>query len=307
MVTAPVGQPTTGAVALPASVAGTGGSYSVPAAPVAQAEVPVAAGRSRGAGAAVAVACAVIGVAVAGVWWTHRAHLPTTAAAPTTTASPSSAPVDSADMEVVLDAKRLSDQGKYDAAHQRLAQLAPGSEARQSADFKDVEFKWATETLLLADRTPDLAAKRALLEVVAQNTSVDETVRASARDRLAALDSPGDGGGAKPAKVPQTTLRAATARPADGVVVVTTQPDTPAPVSTFVPVAPPTPSAAPQKTVQELANSTVSADWWIARRILEPKVSGGTATVEEIHLLSQICKDQHDKPCMKMCARALKR
>jgi hypothetical protein len=210
-------------------------------------------------------------------------------------------------MDVVHDAKRLSDQGKYDAAHQRLAQLAPGSDARQSTEFKDVEFKWASETLLLADRTPDPAAKRALLEVVAQSSTADDTLRSSAKDRLAALDSAGVDAGVTKVKV--ASLRGM--GKSEGAVIITNQqqpPDPPTPpVGTFAPPPPPPPSATPPPTrsVQELANSTASADWWTARRILEPKVTGGTATVDEVHLLMQVCKLQKDKPCIKQCARTL--
>ena len=79
-------------------------------------------------------------------------------------------------------------------------------------------------------------------------------------------------------------------------------------------VAPPTPTtqpdptpapAAPVRSIYDLVNSGAPADWWTARRTLEPKMTAGTATVDEIHLLSQVCKNQKDKACQKSCARAL--
>jgi hypothetical protein len=57
--------------------------------------------------------------------------------------------------------------------------------------------------------------------------------------------------------------------------------------------------------VADLANSAVSADWWTARRILEPKVLNNTATVEEVKLLHKVCLDQHDRACLKLCKLTL--
>jgi hypothetical protein len=47
------------------------------------------------------------------------------------------------------------------------------------------------------------------------------------------------------------------------------------------------------------------ADWWAARHILEPKVVGGTATLDEVRLLQQICHNQRDGRCEKMCKKKL--
>jgi serine/threonine protein kinase len=70
----------------------------------------------------------------------------------------------------------------------------------------------------------------------------------------------------------------------------------------------PQPAPIPQpatRSVADLANSTASADWWLARRVLEPKVRSGSGTVDDVHLLLKVCKDQHDGPCQKMCKRVL--
>ncbi len=299
----------TGPVNAPAAVAGTGGSYTVPAAPVAPVTPrPEPPAKRSGAlvGGLVVGGLLLAGAVGGGLWWNGH-HVAAASPAPTTaTTTTDQTAATNADVDVVHDAKRLSDQGKYDAAHQRLAQIAAGSEARQSPEFKDIEFKWATETLLLADRTTDTSTKRGLLELVANGATVDETLRLSAKDRLATLENP-DAAVTK-AKVSQTTLRGlGGSKPSEGVVIVTNQPDTVAPVSTFVPVVPPPPATAapPQKSVAELANSTAVADWWAARRILEPKLSNGTATLDEVHTLQQICRNQHDKPCLRTCARAL--
>jgi len=85
-------------------------------------------------------------------------------------------------------------------------------------------------------------------------------------------------------------------------------PATPAPQPAPEPAPQPAPTPVPQppsRSVADLANSTVSADWWLARRILEPRVRSGSGSVEDVRLLLKVCKDQHDGPCQKMCKRVL--
>lgn len=252
------------------------------------------------AAAIVLVAIVLGGFVAGGVWWASRRSTTATATA-----------VASADMATVLDAKRLCDTGKCDTAHQHLAQLAPTSDARLSSEFKDVEFKWATETMLLADRSPDVGTKRSLLDSVAQSQSVDETVRASARDRLLALDSaPTSGADAASVALPGSR-RVGVSVPRAPTTTATSAPqaiDT-APTATAQP--PPPPPAQPvqpttTKSIYDLATSSSRADWWTARRALEAKIPAGTATPEEIRLLSQVCKNQGDSDCLKRCNRILR-
>ncbi len=280
---------------------GPAGSFTI-SGPAGQATPAPAPKVPASVGAALVIAAIAFGGLVAGgIWYAHKQ---TTAAAPVAPAG--DVAQSSPDMPTVLEAKRLVDEGKFDLAHQRLSQVPAGSDARQSTQFKDVEFKWASETLLLADRTTDLSGKRALLQAVAGCPTVDDTVRSSARDRLAALDAPKqvDGGvtnanlslAALHGRRPSSARGASTELPTSPAVAPpapTTQPDpTPAP-------------APPVRSIYDLVNSGAPADWWTARRTLEPKMTAGTATVDEIHLLSQVCKNQKDKACQKSCARAL--
>jgi tRNA A-37 threonylcarbamoyl transferase component Bud32 len=75
------------------------------------------------------------------------------------------------------------------------------------------------------------------------------------------------------------------------------QPAPPAPLPQALPP--------PQRSIADLASSAVSADWWVARRALEPKLYNGTATVEDVRLLLKICKNQRDGACQKACKRVL--
>jgi hypothetical protein len=69
------------------------------------------------------------------------------------------------------------------------------------------------------------------------------------------------------------------------------------------------PSGLPAKharSVVELAHSTTSADWQVARNILEPKVVAGKASRDEILLLLEICKNQRDGLCEKESKKQLR-
>jgi hypothetical protein len=65
-------------------------------------------------------------------------------------------------------------------------------------------------------------------------------------------------------------------------------------------------SGSRQRSLTELAHSTTSANWQIARNVLEPKVAEGRASRDEILLLLEICKNQRDGLCQKECKRKLK-
>src|SRR5580658_2500365 len=86
-------------------------------------------------------------------------------------AATASAP-ENADSATLADAKRVCDSGDYEGAHQKVAQLPDPSPLRTSADFKFIEYSWATNILLHADTEVDPTAKRALLERVAGASSV---------------------------------------------------------------------------------------------------------------------------------------
>jgi hypothetical protein len=282
---------------------GTGGSYTLPDAGTASAS-PRSPRVPTSVVAAIFASAIVFGCLVAGAVWFVKRH--STATRVVSTAASPAPPDAGADMTTLLEAKRLSDQGKVEAAHERLGEIPPASGARQSADFRDIEFKWASSNMLLADRAPDSAAKRALLEAVILCPTVDETVRADARSRMALLDAPVDAGPARPSG-PTSGLRGTGGKGQalpTSAVSVTLQAGTPA----APPPQPqaPGPAPPPQRSVYELASSPVAADQWAARRILEPKVVAGTATQEEARLLFTICKNQKDKPCQRMAGRALK-
>ena len=236
---------------------------------------------------------AFVGIAVAG--WFYFKKPETAPIAVTTTTTPLSA-----DQATLSEAKRACDTGDCESAHQRIAQLPDDSPARQAQEFKDIEFKWATMQLLRADSEPDLATKKGLLDRVASAMTVDSALRKTASDRLALLDS-----GPVLAMGPKDSGRATAANPTTALPQHShpAPPDpTPAPVPVHSVVPGPTHTPPPpHQSAFELAKSDNPEDWQKARNILEPRVYGGKANVDEIRLLKALCKKQGDRTCVETC------
>jgi ABC transport system ATP-binding/permease protein len=222
----------------------------------------------------------------------------TTTQPPTTSSAP-----ENADDATLAEAKRVCDSGDYEGAHQKVAQLPDPSPVRSTADFKFIEYSWATNILLHADTETDMPTKRALLERVAGAASVDPGLRKTATDRLAALDQ------AASLAVPAARDAgkvAATAKtgPIHGTQpsVNTPDPTVPLPPSPR-PVQRPAPSGSMFDQERTLALSSNPSDVTKARNMLEPRVFGHKATGDEVRLLKSICKNQHDTLCVQQCAQ----
>ena len=132
-----------------------------------------------------------------------------------------------------------------------------------------------------------VAAAPAPVAVASSPSKSDGSDVAAARPHAAAAAKPPPPGAAG-ASAPGAAVAQAAAAP-------------PAPP----PPPPPPPPAAPQRSIVDLARSTTSADWNIARAALEPKVINGAASIDEIRLLDEICKNEKDRACQKMCKRQL--
>jgi ABC transport system ATP-binding/permease protein len=208
---------------------------------------------------------------------------------------------ESADTVSLAEAKRLCDGSEYEAAHQKLAQLSDSSSVRGTADFKFIEYSWATMLLLRADTESDPAAKRTNLERVASAATVDASLRKTANDRLAALDQP-----AAIALVPLDSGKLAHPGSPRSSQSTQAQPSLephPSPPTS----APSRPAQRPQLSAvsfeveRTLALSSSASDVQRARDLLEPRVFGAKASADEARLLEAICKQQHDIQCAKQC------
>jgi pSer/pThr/pTyr-binding forkhead associated (FHA) protein len=258
-------------------------------------------GRSSVVPAILLGALVAIGLVAA---WAYMGKKPVEA--PTQPTASVSAP-ENADSATLAEAKRVCDSGDYEGAHQKIAQLPDPSPVRSSADFKFIEYSWATNILLHADTEGDAVAKRALLERVAGAASVDPGLRKTANDRLAAMDQPpAVASGARDAgKAPLagSSSRTGATRTTQAQVSLP-DPTVPLPPNPTRPVQRLPPSASLFETERNLALSSNPDDLQRARAMLEPRVFGhkGTASADEVRLLKSICKNQHDTVCVQHCA-----
>jgi ABC transport system ATP-binding/permease protein len=215
--------------------------------------------------------------------------------------------VENPDSAALADAKRLCDNGDYEGAHEKIELLIDPAPIRSTAEYKFIEYSWATNLLLHADTETDPVAKRAELERVSGAATVDPGLRRSANDRLAALDQ-----AAILSLVTRDAGKGAISPPAPRIATVrTTQaqvssPESIAPLPTIAPPPPKTlraPTAPPFETERTLALSSSPSDVQRAREMLEPRVFGHRASGDEVRLLKSICKSQHDSVCVQQCAQ----
>jgi ABC transport system ATP-binding/permease protein len=217
--------------------------------------------------------------------------------------SASVSPPENADDATLAEAKRVCDSGDYEGAHQKVAQLPDPSPLRSSAEFKFIEYSWATNILLGAEKETDAAARKALLERVAGSSSVDPGLRKAAVDRLAALDQPALPTSVRDAgKAGTTPARVGSNRSATQVSAA--DPTVPLPPNpTPRPVPRPPQSASTFDTASNLIKSGNPDDVNRARSLLEPRVFSHRASSDEVRLLHSICKTQHDTLCVQQCVQ----
>jgi pSer/pThr/pTyr-binding forkhead associated (FHA) protein len=276
-----------------------------------------AAGRSRFAknlmlGAGVGL------VVVAGLFFMQRAKgregTPASGAATGSSTQQPAAPLDPI-RAVLEEAKELAAQGDLDLAHNRIVTGLPGSSSlRDGPEARDIEARWADSVLARADQEQDVAAKRVLLNSVAQATTVDGARRRSAADKLKDVDYLGTDIHELPkANKPAAPQPAAAAPPPPALDPLPAPAPKPArPVLAADPWSTPPSAHSPAAAAGDGPNSR-AADLALegrdgearARAQLEPKVWNGRATPEEIRMLRAICKHMGDRPCSDRAAALL--
>jgi hypothetical protein len=234
---------------------------------------------------------------------------------------------------------KLLEQGQVVAAHARVSTIPESSNLRSDPRFKNIETRWAQELLRKAEAAPSIEERRALLDTVAQATTIDAFTRRKAADALASLRVeavdvaalPSSSGSAAPESVPDAGA-AEDASAADVVAEAEMQPTTSpsadvartahaslGPASkaakrTLVAKTATTgtssqrttgtgtstkPTSGAEPNAAELATSGSLDAQKAARDALRRKVSGGTATDREIRLLRALCRQLGDASCSR--------
>ncbi len=219
------------------------------------------------------------------------------------TSTTGTAPSASTEQPAVLtEARRLEAAGDLDGAHAKLnSEISETSALRDNADVQRIEAAWADAQLQKAAGEADVGRKRALLAQVAAARLVDSDRRKRAVDELQRLDTAGPDINA--VSVAAAGRDGGTSGPSAGLNPVDAHDKSKPPATskdTGKP-APPPPTAEPTATGGDTNKVVLDEGEAKARRVLEPRVWSGKATVEEIRMLKAICRHQKDGACVGRC------
>lgn len=210
----------------------------------------------------------------------------------------------SGDEQILRSVREPFSAGHVDAAHSALQAIPETAPIRETQAFKDlerqVETRWAEEMFRKVERAETKAEKLMLLNEIAKTTSVPMSLRGRVADMRQQIDPEG------PAEQRPSTTPDAVA-PSSHVGASPSQPASAAGTRTAAAA-----SSAASATSSAAASATSSAEAPLQaqpgavldssaypeqRRLLEPKVWSGKASIDEIRLLRAICSHQGDASC----------
>jgi pSer/pThr/pTyr-binding forkhead associated (FHA) protein len=219
-------------------------------------------------------------------------------------ASSGTEPVDAA-MRTLSEAKALLDKGDAEGAARKAAEIPEDSNARKTADYRQIQGAWADALFAKAAATSDPAQKRALLDQISRATNVDSIRRKRAANELASLgagsvdisdlpSAPKD-----PPKVaaqaPSHAQSAGDPAPAPEPKAAAAKIATPA---TLVRKNPFDDGSEPaQASAQDLATSGDRSKLLQAKSLLQQKAQAGTASDRDLKMLRALCKQLGDASC----------
>lgn len=194
--------------------------------------------------------------------------------------------VDSA-MRSLLEAKALLDKGDVDAAVRKAAEIPASSNARKTADYRQIQSAWADALFAEAAASQDPTQKRALLDQIARATNVDSVRRKRAANDLTALDAES----VDVSDLPSAPKKQA-ARPAPTSTEDPPADDPKANGPTLVRKNPfdedPAPNAGQDSDRGKLL---------AAKSTLQQKVRSGQASDRDLKMLRAVCKQLGDASC----------
>jgi pSer/pThr/pTyr-binding forkhead associated (FHA) protein len=194
--------------------------------------------------------------------------------------------VDSA-MRSLLEAKALLEKGDIDAAVRKAAEIPASSNARKTADYRQIQAAWADALFAQAAASQDPTQKRALLDQIARATSVDSVRRKRAANDLTALDAES----VDVSELPSAPKKQA-ARPAPTSTEDATADDPKTGGPTLVRKNP--------FDEEPAANGAQDSDrgkLLAAKGTLQQKVRSGQASDRDLKMLRAVCKQLGDATC----------
>jgi hypothetical protein len=226
-------------------------------------------------------------------------------------AASSAEPVDAA-MRTLADAKALLDKGDTDGAAAKAAQIPDDSNARKTADFRQIEGAWADALFAKAAAASDLTQKRAYLDQISRATTVDSIRRKRAANELASLsagsvdvsDLP-----AAPQDSPKVAAQAAVRSSGANAPEPVAAPEPKSAAASATKIAAPATlvrknpfdegadSTQAPANAQDLATSGDRSKLLQAKSLLQQKAQAGTASDRDLKMLRALCKQLGDASC----------
>ncbi len=203
-------------------------------------------------------------------------------------------PPDSA-MRTLSEAKALLDKGDIDGALKKANEIPAASNARKTADYRQIQGAWADALFAKAAESTDPAQKRALLDQIARATNVDSIRRKRAANELAAEGA---------ASVDVSDLPSAPKEPTHAAQQTAPRPavnDEPAPdPKSAAKVS--TPATLVRKNPFDEGSDSSSdasdrAKLLQAKATLQQKVQSGQASDRDLKMLHAVCKQLGDASC----------
>ena len=219
--------------------------------------------------------------------------------------SPITSPTVDPELQMLAAARAKCTPEDCDASHAQINTLPPTSAARSSADFSAIEATWARGTIDKAKRTDlPIEERRQKLQAVQQAPTLDQALRNEAAQALVELaDTPGQNPNSLPA-VPTKDAGATTLTSATPPIKPKGERDPnahpPTPTTTTTPpatTAPPSAKPAPTNVLEKATEASLQNRPAEVRQLLETKVRGGHASIDEARLVRAACKKMGDTSC----------
>ena len=204
-----------------------------------------------------------------------------------------SSPSETADsaMRTLGEAKALLDKGDVDAALRKASEIPETSNARKTADYRQIQGAWADALFAKAAANNDPAQKRALLDQISRATNVDSIRRKRAASELAALGAESVDVSDLPSapKDPPRVVAQAHPTPTGG----DDPPAAASKVATPATLVRKNPFDEPEATEPSVDRAKLQQ----AKATLQQKVQSGQASDRDLKMLHTVCKQLGDASC----------
>ncbi|MEP7052550.1 MAG: FHA domain-containing protein, partial [Pseudomonadota bacterium] len=197
-----------------------------------------------------------------------------------------SEPADSA-MRTLAEAKALLDKGDIGGAERKAAQISEASNARKTADYRQIQGAWADALFAKAAAASDPAQKRAFLDQIARATTVDSVRRKRAANELGGV-------GAQSVEVSALPSAPKEPKPALAPRPSVNSSDDPAGAKALNPATLVRKNPFDDDTVSP---ADQSAKLLSAKASLQQKVQSGQASDRDLKMLHALCKQLGDASC----------